>query len=115
MAKNDSPAASTYKRASDYDQFGKTLDTILEKDVLVRRFSISERPITDRETRERRMGTFVTLYINELDDVDAEPRVYHAWSASLAEKLGQIPNDDLPVVAKFVKVPSAQGNVYTIE
>lgn len=109
--------ATTYRRAVEFDTFGKNLDSLLERDVILRRFSISERPITDRESKERSDKAFVNIWINELNDPDAEPKVYHAWSEPLANKLGQIPDDAMAngLLIKFIKVPGAQGNVLTFE
>lgn len=111
----DKSAAPSYRRASEFDTFGKNLDSLLERDVILRRYSISERPITDRETKERENRAFVNVWINEVGDPDSEPKVYHAWSEPLANKLAQIPDDQLPVLIKFLKVPGAQGNVLTFE
>lgn len=106
---------SEYRRAIEFDTFGKNLDTLLDRDVILRRFSISERPITDRDTKERSDKAFVNVWVNELNDQESEPKVYHAWSEPLANKLAQIPDDALPVLIKFIKVPGAQGNVLTFE
>jgi len=106
---------NTYRRASEFDTFGKNLDTLLGRDVILRKYSVSERSITDRETKERGDRVFVNIWINEMDNQEVEPLVYHAWSEPLANKLSQIPDDALPVLIKFLKVPGAQGNVLTFE
>ena len=110
-------SAATYRRAAEFDTFGKNLDSLLERDVILRRYSISERPITDRETHERDNKAFVNVWINEVSDPDSEPKVYHAWSEPLANKLAQIPDDAMAsgLLIKFLKVPGAQGNVLTFE
>jgi hypothetical protein len=110
-----SAAPVTYRRASDFDTFGKNLDSLLDRDVILRKYSVSERSITDRETKERGERVFVNLWINELNDPDSDPKVYHAWSEPLANKLAQVPDDALPVLIRFLKVPGAQGNVLTFE
>ena len=114
MATTEKSAPSQYRRASEFDTFGKNLDTVLGRDVLLRKFSVSERSITDRETKERGEKVFVNLTVSELDDLDVTT-VYHAWSEPLANKLSQIPDDALPLLIMFVKVPGAQGNVLTFE
>jgi hypothetical protein len=117
MATDKSAAPTTYRRASEFDTFGSGLDSILGRDVILRRFSISERPITDRATKERGDKVFVNIWINELDAPDVEPKVYHAWSEPLANKLGQIPDDEMAkgLLIKFIKVDGAQGKVLTFE
>lgn len=108
---------NTMKRAGSYDTFGKSLDSLLDRDVILRRYSIQERGLRDRETKEKEDRTFVLVYINEMDDADGvDPQIYHAWSGDLADKLAQIPNDDLPVLIKFMRVPTGGGfKVYTFE
>ena len=115
MATDKTAAPVQYKRAQDFDQFGAGLDTLIGRDVLLTRYSVSERAITDRETKERGDRTFVTIYVQELNDGvgDGKDVVYHAWSEPLANKLAQIPDDELPVLIEFMKVAGAQGNVWS--
>jgi hypothetical protein len=117
MATDKSNAPTAYKRAQDYDQFGASLDSLIGRDVLLVRYSVSERPITDRETKERGDKTFVTIYVQELKDgiPSGTDVVYHAWSAPIADKLAQIPNDELPVLIEFMKVAGANGNVWSFK
>lgn len=116
MATDKTAAPAKYRRAQEFDQFGEGLEKLMGRDVLLVRYSVSERPITDRETKERGDKTFVSLYVKELDD-SGEPEeketVYHAWSEPLANKLAQIPDDALPVLIEFQKVAGAQGNVWS--
>lgn len=116
MATDKTAAPTQYKRAQDFDQFGEGLDKLAGRDVLLTRYSVSERTITDRETKERGDKPFVSIYVKELND-DGTPEdketVYHAWSEPLANKLAQIPDSELPVLIEFVKVAGANGNVWS--
>lgn len=117
MATDKTNAPTSYKRAQDFDQFGAGLDSLMGRDVLLTRYSVSERPITDRETKERGDKVFVTIYVQELVDGqgDGKDVVYHAWSEPIANKLAQIPNDQLPVLIEFVKVDGANGKVWSFK
>lgn len=106
-------AEPKYQRATDYVKgIGASLDTLQGRDVLLRRFEISERAMRGNET------TFVSLVISELDNGEASQEVgeFHAWSKSLAEKLAEIPETALPVIVKFIKVTTGAGfKVWSIE
>ena len=107
----DKSAPSQYRRAADLVQgIGANLESIQNTDVLLKAFSIQERPMRG-ETR-----TFVKLSIAK--DIN-KPEVatdFHAWSDSLAEKLGELPDDSLPLLIKFVRVATSGGfRVWTFE
>ena len=108
---------SKFQRAAQYDQFGKNLDSVAERDMVLHRYSVGTRNIRDRETKGVRESSFVNVYLTEVDaPEDTEPVSYHAWSDSLAEKLAQIPDDAMPLLIKFVRVPTAGGfRVWTFE
>lgn len=96
---------ATVKRASTFAPgIGKNLTDILDKDVVVTKAWIGER------TYEGEMCPIVIL---TLDDNS----VYHAWSASLADKISEIPEDQFPLTFKFVKVPTRKyaAGVITFE
>jgi hypothetical protein len=119
MATDKTAAPKSYRRAQDFDQFGPNLETLIGRDVLLMRYSVSERPITDRETKERGDRTFVSIYVCEMENGapvnEDNPTVYHAWSEPLANKLAQIPDAELPVLIEFQKVAGAQGNVWSFK
>lgn len=107
---------SVYRRASEYDTFGKSLDALLDRDVILRYYSVQERSLRDHDTKEKGDRTFVIIKVNELNDEDGTPLMYHAWSEDLADKLSQIPHDDLPLIIKFMRVQTASGfKVFTFE
>ena len=95
--------APTYARATDYVKgIGANLETIQNRDVLLKSFSISERPMRGEKK------TYVSLQISELDNLDVVTE-YHAWSDSLADKLAEIPDSALPVVLSFQRVATSGG------
>ncbi len=107
---------SSYRRAGEYDTFGKSLESLLDRDVILRYYSVSERSLRDRDTKEKADRTFVIVRVNEMNDEEGTPVMYHAWSEDLADKLAQIPHDDLPVIIKFLRIATAGGfKVYTFE
>ena len=85
---------ATTKRAATFAPgIGLGIATILDKDVVVSKAWIGERNF-DGEARP--------IVIVTLDDGN----VYHAWSQSLADKIGEIPEDQYPLTFKFVKLPT---------
>ena len=107
---------STFRRAGEFDTFGKSLDSLLDRDVILRSYEVTERGLRDRDTKAKADKTFVTIKINEVDDEDATPVMYHAWSEDLADKLAQLPTSELPLLIKFMRVNTAGGfRVYTFE
>ena len=84
---------STYfKRASTFAPgIGKNITELLDKDVVVTHASVSERNFDG----ELRPIVIVTLENGE---------IYHAWSASLADKISEIPDDAWPLTFKFVRL-----------
>lgn len=103
MAKN---APTGYKRVGDYDRtFGESLDAIEGQEVFIIDFSVGSREMTrDGETGDR---PFTTVEV--ATEPDGPTKVYHSWSESIAEKMGGIPKEDLPVVAIFQKVTTGRG------
>ena len=102
----DTEKAVTYNRATEYVKgIGDNLDTFQGRDLLLRRFSISERPMKGKET------AFVAMVVSEFEAgiPSDELNEVHAWSRSLADKLAEIPESALPVVVSFVKVPTSSG------
>ena len=93
----------TYARATDHVKgIGESLETIQNRDVLLRTFSISERSMRGDKK------TFVSMQISELDNLDVV-KDCHAWSESLADKLAEIPDSALPVVINFTRVATSGG------
>jgi hypothetical protein len=91
-----------YQRASDFAQgIGETLDLIQGRDVLLRSYTVSKRPMRGD------VKDFVALQVSEMDG--DEVKDYHAWSESLAEKIKDIPVNQLPVVIKFVRITTNSG------
>ena len=85
---------ATVKRAATFAPgIGKNLTELLDKDVVVTHASVSERNFDG----ELRPIVIVTLENGE---------IYHAWSASLADKISEIPDDAWPLTFKFVKIPT---------
>lgn len=106
-----SSTPSQYKRASDIVQgIGDNLEKIADTDVLLCSYAIQER------TMRNENRTFVKMSI-AIDPSKPDVRKdFHAWSDSLAEKLSEIPNSDLPVLIKFIRVPTTAGfRVWTFE
>lgn len=100
---------NTPKRASTFAPgIGLKLDDaengILNQDVVVTSVWVGERNF-DGEMRP--------IAIITLDD----GRIYHAWSASLVDKIAEIPVSEYPLVFKFVKVPTRKyaAGVITFE
>ena len=116
MPTDKTAAPVSYRRASEFDNFGKSLEAILDRDVILRRYSVQERNLRDRETGDKAERTFVVVYVNETDNAEVTPIVYHAWSDDLANKLAEIPDDALPVLIKFVRITTGGGyKVYSYE
>ena len=91
-------ATKTYRRAAELAPgIGPNLTDILDKDVVVSHVSISERSFEG----EPRPIVLVTVRDNDGGEV-----TYHAWSESLADKISQIPEDQFPLMFKFIKVPT---------
>ncbi len=93
------------KRAATFAPgIGKGLTEILDVDVVVTKAWIGERTFDG----ELRPIVIVTLDNGEM---------YHAWSASLADKIAEIPEDAYPLTFKFVKVPTRKyaAGVITFE
>lgn len=132
--------ASKYRRASEFAPgIGSNLDGLINKDVLLVDFSIGERNINRRRDDEdesadesengysrgrgSEKATIVYLTIaedpNSYDPENREgtTKMYHAWSDSLAEKLGEIPDKSiLPLLIKFMRAGTAGGyRVWTFE
>jgi hypothetical protein len=99
-----------YTRAADkIVGIGDTLDTIQGRDLLLVNFSVTERPMRGEDK------AFVSLTIAEIETPD-EVSNYHAWSESLAEKVSQLDKDELPMIVRFVRTPTAGGfKVWSIE
>lgn len=99
-----------FRRASEYAKgIGEGLESIQNRDVLVREYDVSERPMRGD------MATFVSLKISELDQLDTVTE-YHAWSESLANKLNEVPESAFPVVANFKRVSTGAGfRVWTFD
>lgn len=103
LGDNVANEAQKYERASKFAKgIGESLDTIQNRDVLLRSYEVSERPMRGDT------NTFVALKISELDQTDTIGD-YHAWSESLATKLSEIPQSALPVVIKFERVNTSAG------
>ncbi len=100
------PAARAYKRVGDYDRtFGESLDAIEGQEVFIHDFSVGMREMTrEGETGDR---PFTTVEVST--EPEGPTKVYHTWSESIAEKMGGIPKDDLPVVAVFKRVTTGRG------
>jgi hypothetical protein len=95
---------TTYRRASDLiEGIGANLDSIQDKDVLLKGFTIQERNMPN-ETR-----TLLMLEIAPDVTKPDETKWYHAWSDSLANKLAEIPSDALPVIIKFTRMTTKSG------
>lgn len=97
--------ASSVKRASTFAPgIGKSLTEILGSDVVVTKAWIGERTYDG----ELRPIVIITLDNGEM---------YHAWSASLADKISEIPESEYPLTFKFVKVPTRKypAGVITFE
>jgi hypothetical protein len=97
------------KRASTFAPgIGFKLDDpehgVMNEDVVVAKAWIGERNF-DGEMRP--------IVILTMDD----GTIYHAWSASLADKIGEIPESEYPLTFKFIKVPTRKyaAGVITFE
>lgn len=96
-------AEPQFRRASEYVKgIGESLEGIQNRDVLLRSFEVSERPMRGEPT------TFVSMKVSELNALDAVTD-YHAWSESLATKLKEIPEGNLPLLVKFERVNTSGG------
>lgn len=121
---------SQYRRAGEVSPgIGENLDTILNKDVLLIRYSISERMLNRRAGEQNadeeddsttpsgaQLSTIVMLTIALDIDKPDDTKLFHAWSDSLAEKLAPINDEDLPLLIKFMRAPTSSGfKVLTFE
>lgn len=115
--KTSAPVSGGFRRAGEFDTFGKSLEAILDKDVILRKYSVTERGLRDRDNPGNKEDrTFVLIWINEVDDENGTQQLFHAWSEDLANKMAQIPDDALPLLIKFRRIPTAGGyKVYTFE
>lgn len=98
-------SSTPIKRASIFAPgIGKSLTELLDKDVIVTKAWIGERTF-DGELRP--------IVIVTLDNGEQ----YHAWSASLCDKIAEIPEDEYPLTFKFIKVPTRKyaAGVITFE
>ena len=126
----DKSAPSQYRRAGAFAPgIGANLSTIFNKDVLLTHYSIDERPLnrrndddeapdndTPKSRRTTDLATIVFLTIAEDVNKPTETKLYHAWSDSLAQKIAQIPTEELPLLIKFANVRTGAGyNVITFE
>ena len=94
--------AAPNRRVGDYDRtFGQKLDEIDGQEVTLHAFNIQKR-VLNGEDRD-----FTTVEVSAKPD--GPTFVLHTWSDSIAEKLGPIPPDDLPLQAKFAKVKTTAG------
>lgn len=107
MVKAETPQ---YSRASEFSRgIGANLDLVAGHDMLIHDYTVSE-----RQMRGDVKG-FVEIWLSTLDDPENK-QFFHAWSDSLAEKLSELPKDSLPLVIKFMRVPTASGfKVWTFE
>ena len=97
--------ANTVKRAATFAPgIGKNLTELLGKDVTVTHTWVGERMFD---------GDMRPIVILTLDNGD----VYHAWSASLCDKIAEIPVEEFPLVFKFVRVDTRKAgqSVITFE
>lgn len=89
--------ADARKRAGDYATgLSPSLEEIRNKEVMLRSYETSERPMRGG------LKTFVEVEVADIATGEAMG-TFHAWSDSLAEKLGQIPEGEFPIEAMFVK------------
>lgn len=102
-------AQKEYKRASDIvGDMSPGLDDVEDKELLLYGVRISMRSMRGKETE------FVEVDVAPVDDAE-NISTYHAWSKSLAEKLAQIPDSDMPVLINFTRVRTGSGfRVWTI-
>jgi hypothetical protein len=83
---------ATPKRAATYAPgIGKNITDLLDTDVVVKSAWVGERNFD---------GEMSPIVIVTLDDGS----VYHAWSASLRDKIAEIPDDAWPLTFKFVRL-----------
>lgn len=87
---------------------GKRLDDIAGEDVTVSAVRVGERPMQGEPKPY--------VEIDVLDKETGESELYHAWSASLAEKLGDIPDEAFPLTARFFKTRTGGGfEIWNVE
>ena len=102
--------ASPYRRASDIVQgIGENLKSIAGRDVLLTAYSVDQRAMTDSVTKEKADRTIVLLQVAVNIDNPDEITTFHAWSESLAEKLGELTPETLPVIINFDRVQTRAG------
>jgi hypothetical protein len=88
---------------------GDSLDSIEGSPVTVVKIETTMRPLFNQDTQENEDREIVILTL----DNGAK---YHAWSPSLAEKLGAISPDDLPAVGVFRQAKTRAGfKVWTVD
>lgn len=89
-------------RATEFVKgIGENLETIQGRDMILRSFHLSERPMRGEKK------PFVSMELSEIGS--EEVREYHAWSESLRDKLAEIPDDKLPLLVQFVRVSTSGG------
>lgn len=97
---------TAYRRVGDYDKtFGDSLDEIEDKDVFLHDYNVGMRSLTREGSTQERPFTIMEISL----EVDGPTRTYHTWSESIAEKIAAIPQEELPVLAKFVQVTTGAG------
>jgi hypothetical protein len=83
---------ATPKRAATYAPgIGKNITELLDKDVVVTKAWVGERNFD---------GEMSPIVLVTLDSGE----IYHAWSASLRDKIAEIPDDAWPLTFKFVRL-----------
>jgi hypothetical protein len=87
---------------------GPSLDEIEGKPVTVVKIETTVRPLFNSQSQEMEDKEIVIITLDN-------GATYHAWSPSLAEKLGAISPDDLPAVGVFRQAKTRAGfEVWTV-
>jgi hypothetical protein len=95
---------SQYRRASEFSKgIGASLDSVAGKDVLLTGFTVEQRGMGEGDPK-----TIVYLDIATVDHPD-DSVLFHAWSDSLAEKLGEIDKSALPLLILFEQAKTRGG------
>ena len=98
------PQQPTYRRASEFaENIGENLDALAGRDVLLVAYEITARAFKGE------IRPFITMAIALDPAAPEQSSVYHSWSESLAEKLGLVPQDALPVLIRFTRVSTSRG------
>ena len=106
----ETTTVATDKVASDIVQgIGENLKSIAGRDVLLTAYSVDQRAMTDSVTKEKADRTIVLLQVAVNIDNPDEITTFHAWSESLAEKLGELTPETLPVIINFDRVQTRAG------